>query len=159
MQPGLRCATLGRVEVCEERDPGHGGWLLLPAWGAHEATDLGGNADNNKVDPEGQTSTLPLFSYDNQSTTSSDLNIRIDINQAIPSYLNLKVSKIYNGWAWECTGNTDNNCVKVSISFQNIGKAVYSAGTQDLNIFVWGDFNGATVGQVDRNTTSESLAP
>ncbi len=127
--------------------------------GYFEATDLGGNADNNKVDPEGQTSTLPLFSYDNQSTTSSDLNIRIDINQAIPSYLNLKVSKIYNGWAWECTGNTDNNCVKVSISFQNIGKAVYSAGTQDLNIFVWGDFNGATVGQVDRNTTSESLAP
>ncbi len=78
-----------------------------------EATDLSGVADNTKVDPEGQTSTIPFFVYDNQSTSSSDLNILLDLNALLPSTLALKASKIYSGWAGTCTGNTDNNCARI----------------------------------------------
>ena len=116
-------------------------------------------SDQNKVDAEGQASNVYFFVYDNQSTGSNDLNITLDLNAALPASLKLKVSKIYEGWAWNCTGNTDTNCLEVSAVAANIGKATFVAGnTQDLNIFVWADFIAATVGSTDRNTTSTGVA-
>lgn len=81
-----------------------------------ETTDTTGNSDQDKVDAEGQTSTIPFFVYDNQSTTSNDLNILVDLNATLPTTLRLKMSKIYGGWAASCTGNTDTNCVQVDIN-------------------------------------------
>ncbi len=97
--------------------------------------------------------------YDNQSTSNSDLNILLDLNEALPATLFLKVSKTYDGWAGTCTGDTDTNCLNVSITATNIGEAVYSDGRQDLNIFIWGDFLAAAVGSTDRNVDSNSIAP
>ncbi|MDD5148556.1 MAG: hypothetical protein PHH08_03775, partial [Candidatus ainarchaeum sp.] len=128
--------------------------------GYFETADLSGLADQNKVDAEGQTEEIPFFVYDNQSTSGSDLNITLDLNEALPASLHLKVSKIYTGWAWGCTGNTDSNCAEINTSAVNIGKAIYTTGqTQDLNIFIWGDFNGAVAGRTDKNAESTSIAP
>ncbi|MDD5163373.1 MAG: hypothetical protein PHD95_04155 [Candidatus ainarchaeum sp.] len=127
--------------------------------GYFETTDLSGLADQNKVDPEGQTSLIPFFVYDNQSTSSSDLNITLDLNEALSGTLHLKVSKIYEGWAWACTGNTDSNCAEATTTAANIGKAVFTTESQDLNIFIWGDFNSAVPGRTDKNASSTSIAP
>ena len=48
------------------------------------------------------------------------------------------------------------NCVNVTTTTTNIGKAVYSTGTQDLNIFVFGDFLNAGILNIDRNVTHTS---
>jgi len=125
--------------------------------GYFETTDLSGLADQLKVDPDGQTSTIPFFVYDNQSG-SNDMNFTLALDAPLPPTLKLKVSQIYGGWATSCTGDTKTNCVEVSTSATNIGKAVYSAGTQDLNIFIWADFVAAEVGSTDRNVTSTSIA-
>lgn len=119
-------------------------------------TDTNVLSDENKVNPEGQSTTVPFFVYDNQSTSSSDLNIYLDINASLPSSLRLKVSKIYEGWAYTCTGNTDTNCVQLTTSQQSVGKASYSAGSADLNLFIWGDFNAASVGTTDVNVDSNA---
>lgn len=122
-----------------------------------EPTDLVGLADQNKVDPEGQNSLTPFFVYDNQSTGENDMNFTLHLNSALPSTLKLKVSRSYNGWAATCTGDTSVNCVQIDTTPRNIGKAVYSTGTQDLNIFIFADFIGASVGTVDRNAISTSI--
>ncbi|GEM_PF-2811184 len=124
-----------------------------------ETTDISGNSDENKVNAQGQNSVIPFFVYDNQSTSSSDLNITLDLNASLPASLLLKVSKIFAGWAGSCTGNTDNNCLSVTTTAANAGKATYSTGSQDLNIFVWGDFVSAGAGSTDRNARSTSVAP
>lgn len=85
------------------------------------------------------------------------MNFTLDLNADLPASLKLKVSKIYDGWAASCTGDTETNCLEVSTSATNIGKAGYSGGTQDLNIFIWGDFVAAEVGSTDRNVTSTSI--
>ncbi|MEK6902925.1 MAG: hypothetical protein AABX02_05060, partial [archaeon] len=123
-----------------------------------ETTDLTGAASETKVNPEGQTTVIPFFIYDNQSTSSSDLNILLDLNAALPASLELNVSKYYDGWNATCTGNTDTNCLLVSATQTNAGKAVYSTGTQDLNLFLWGDFIAASVGNVDRNVDSNAVS-
>ncbi|MEK6941560.1 MAG: hypothetical protein AABW85_01755 [archaeon] len=126
--------------------------------GYFETTDLSGPADQNKVDAEGQTSTIPFFIYDNQSTASSDINFTLDLNAALPSALALKVSKTYTGWsgAGSCQ-DIDANCVDVTTASKNIGKATYTGGTQDFNIWVFGDFIGAGTGSTDRNVTHTSV--
>lgn len=121
-------------------------------------TDLSGLSDENQVNPEGQSQSQPFFVYDNQSTSSSDLNILFDLNGSLPAAIQVKVSKTYFGYAGSCTGNTDTNCLLVSTTATNIGKATYSAGTQDLNIFIWTDFVSADVAQYDRNVDSNSIA-
>ncbi|VVB98950.1 MG2 domain protein [uncultured archaeon] len=127
--------------------------------GYFEPTDLTGPSDQNKVDPEGQTSNIYFFVYDNQSSINSDLNIDINLSAALPASLKLKASKIYAGWAGTCTGNTDTNCLNITTTATNLGKATYSAGTQDLNIFLWADFIAAAISSTDRNVTSTSKAP
>ncbi|MCR4368566.1 MAG: hypothetical protein NUV67_01525, partial [archaeon] len=127
--------------------------------GYFETTDLSGAADETKVDAQGQTTTTPLFVYDNQSTTSSDLNITMDLNVSLPATLKLKVSSAYSGWAASCNGNPADNCVEITTSAPSIGKALYTTGTQDLNIFLWADYVAATVGAIDRNVTSTGVSP
>jgi hypothetical protein len=127
--------------------------------GYFETTDLSGLADQNKVDAEGQTFEIPFFVYDNQSTSNLDLNITLDLNEALSGTLHLKVSKIYDGWAWACTGDTDSNCAEIRTTAVSIGKAVFTTESQDLNIFVWGDFNSAVPGLTDKNVDSTSIAP
>ncbi|MEM0360733.1 MAG: hypothetical protein QXK06_05350 [Candidatus Diapherotrites archaeon] len=124
--------------------------------GYFEPTDLSGLSDQTKVDPEGQTSSIPFFVYDNQSTGWNDINFSLHLNEALPSTLKLKVSKTYNGWASSCSGNTDVDCVEIDATPKNIGTAVYSTGSKDLNIFIFADFIGASVGSTDRNVTSTS---
>ncbi|HLC92731.1 MAG TPA: hypothetical protein VJH23_03415, partial [archaeon] len=52
---------------------------------------------------------------------------------------------------WEFGGT----CIDVNSGSQNVGKATYTAGTQDLNVFLWSDFIGAAQGlREDRNVTS-----
>jgi len=101
---------------------------------------------------------LIFFVYDNQSTSSSDINFTLDLNEALPSTLKLKVSQDVNGWsgAGVCQ-DIDANCVDVSTSAQNLGVATFTSGTQDLNIWVFGDFVGASQGNTDRNVTHTSL--
>jgi len=131
--------------------------------GYFETTDLSGNADQNKVFPEGQQygadGNVYFFVYDNQSTANNDINFTLDLNAALPSTLALKVAKDVNGWSGSgsCSG-IDSNCVNVTTTSTNIGKAVFSTGQMDLNIWVFGDFIGAAVGNVDRNVTHTSGA-
>ncbi|MDO8626851.1 MAG: hypothetical protein Q7K42_00155, partial [Candidatus Diapherotrites archaeon] len=114
-------------------------------------------ADQNKVNPEGQTSSIPFFVYDNQSSSSTDLNISLDLNASLPDTLKLKVATTYGGWNWTCSGDTSANCLLIGTATDlNIGKATYTAGTKDLNIFIWADFISALVGSTDRNVTSTS---
>jgi len=127
--------------------------------GYFETTDLTGFADQTKVDPEGQTSSIYLFVYDNQSTTSSDLNITLDLNAALPATLKLKVSQAYTGWSSVCSGASDVNCVEITTSAPSIGKATYSTGTKDLNMFLWADFVTAGVLTESRDVNSASVSP
>ena len=125
--------------------------------GYFESTDTSGVADQNKVDAEGQTATIPFFVYDNQSTAATDFNIIMDLNASLPASLQLKVARFYANWNLVCSdqNNSDGNCVLIDTSLQkSIGKAFYTTGVQDLNIFVWGDFIAAPLGSVDRNADS-----
>jgi len=131
--------------------------------GYFETTDLAGLADQTEVDAQGQvsdggTSDVAFIIYDNQSTASNDMNFDIDLNAALPATLKLKVSHIYNGWKASCSGNAQTGCINVTDTPTNIGTAVYSAGTMDLNLFIWGDFVGAGVGNTDRNFYSAGKA-
>ncbi|MEM4598448.1 MAG: hypothetical protein QW400_02045 [Candidatus Diapherotrites archaeon] len=85
------------------------------------------------------------------------MNFTLHLTSALPSTLKLKVSKSYDGWAETCSGNTDVDCVEIDTTPRNIGTAIYSEGTQDLNIFIFADFVGAGVGVVDRNAISTSI--
>jgi hypothetical protein len=148
--PSSSCsADLGNQEGND--GPCHRAWF--------EATDVIGLTDENQVQADGQSNGIPFLQYDNQSSTNSDLNILLDLNASLPTTLILKVSQIFTGWAGTCTGNTDTNCLRVTTTPTSAGKALYSAGTQDLNLYVWGDFNGATTGRVDRNVDSNSVSP
>ncbi|HLC93245.1 MAG TPA: hypothetical protein VJH23_06080, partial [archaeon] len=73
--------------------------------GYFEASASGGTADANGVNPEGQTSTIPFFVYDNQSTEANDLNISLDLNAVLPSTLKLKAGMLYDGWAPVCSAS------------------------------------------------------
>jgi hypothetical protein len=123
-----------------------------------ETTDTTGAADQNKVDPEGQSSTVPFLSYDNQSSSLSDLNIYLDLNASLPSTLQMKVSQQYGGWSGTCTGNPILDCLLLSTTAANAGRAYYSAGSQDLNLFIWGDFVSTGTGRVDINVDSNALS-
>ncbi|MDO8537587.1 MAG: hypothetical protein Q7S21_01760 [archaeon] len=125
--------------------------------GYFEATDLTGTADENQVNPEGQTSSIPLFVYDNQSTSSNDLNIALDLNAALPATLRLKAAQASNRYGGDCSGFPDTNCVQITDNNESIGKATFTAGTQDLNVWLWGDFVAATGdSREDRNVLSTS---
>lgn len=123
-----------------------------------EATDTNGSTDENQVAPEGQSSPVPFFMYDNQSSTSSDLNITLDFNQALPADLRLKASVVSTGYQAACSGNTAVGCILLSTTAQNVGKATYSAGTQDLNVWFWGDFVSSSVGRDDINVDSNGVS-
>lgn len=123
-----------------------------------ESSDLNGLADANQMQPEGQStsSTIPFFSFDNQSTSSSDLNILLDLNAALPGSLVLKVSTSSSGYQGACAG-LPSGCLVLSSSQQNIGKATYSSNAQDLNVYFWADFISASPGAVDRNVDSNGV--
>ncbi len=122
--------------------------------GYFESTDLNGLSTIFQVEPEGQSQTIPFLVYDNQSTTSTDFNILLELNNSLnPSYV-IKASKIYAGYDSTCTGDTDTNCVQISTISKSVGIVPYSSGTQDLNIFIWADFTAASAGMVDVNVNS-----
>lgn len=125
-----------------------------------ETTDTTGTSDENQVVPEGQTASQPFFMYDNQSTTSTDFNFVLDLNEALPSYLVLKASNITGGYEAACGGNPATGCVLIPTAptTQSVGRATYTTGAQDLNVFFWVDFVAATVGDVDRNVDSNVTA-
>ncbi|MDO8627449.1 MAG: hypothetical protein Q7K42_03210, partial [Candidatus Diapherotrites archaeon] len=126
--------------------------------GYFEATDLTGTADQNEINPEGQTAGIPLFVYDNQSSTSSDLNIALDLNAALPSTLRLKAAQASNRYFGNCSGHTDSNCVQITDSNENIGKATFTSGSQDLNVWLWADFVAAAGNlREDRNVASTTF--
>lgn len=127
--------------------------------GYFEATDLTGTADENQVNPEGQTSTIPFFVYDNQSTSSSDLNISLDLNAVLPAAFRFKAAQANANYAGSCTGAMATNCLDISLNpaDKNVGKATYTTGTLDLNIWLWADFVAAAGGaSEDRNAVSTS---
>ncbi|MEK6821003.1 MAG: hypothetical protein AABY11_01215, partial [archaeon] len=123
-----------------------------------EATELSGATDQNKVNPEGQSEGVPFLLYDNQSTSSSDINILLDLNESLPATHVVKVSVSYSGWYGTCSGNTDGNCLTLGTTAANAGKAFYSAGTQDLNLFIWTDFVNGSISEIDRNLDSNSIS-
>ncbi len=127
--------------------------------GYFETTDLAGLADETKVDAQGQTSAVYFFVYDNQSTNSDDLNITLDLNAALPASLELKASQVYGGWEASCSGVPETGCIDVTTTATSVGTATYSAGSQDLNIFLWADFIAAAVGSEDRNVLSTGVSP
>jgi hypothetical protein len=125
-----------------------------------EATDTNGPADSNQIAPEGQSASQPFFVYDNQSTSATDFNIILDLNQSLPSSLVLKASNITGGYQAGCGGNPALGCVSIPAapSTQSVGRATYTTGTRDLNIFFWADFIAAAVGNEDRNVDSNTVA-
>lgn len=135
-----------------------GGSACQRAW--IETTDLTGVADENQIQPEGQStaSSTPFFFFDNQSSTSSDLNILLDLNASFPSSLVLKASTSTSGYQGQCTG-VPSGCKVLATTASSIGKATYTAATQDLNVYFWGDFISAGGGETDRNVDSNSVSP
>lgn len=125
-----------------------------------EATDTTGVADSNQIAPEGQSASQPFFVYDNQSSSATDFNIILDLNESLPSSLVLKASNIVGGYEAGCGGNPASGCVAIPAapSTQSVGRASYTAGTFDLNIFFWADFIAAAVGNEDRNVDSNTVA-
>jgi hypothetical protein len=115
-----------------------------------ESTDTSGPSDSNQIAPEGQSAAVPFFVIDNQSTTSSDFNIFLDLNASLPASLVLKAGTASSSYQGQCSG-VPSGCKVLDTTATSIGKAVYSAGSQDLNIWFWGDFIAASVGDVDRN--------
>ncbi|QQR93050.1 MAG: hypothetical protein IPJ89_02300 [Candidatus Iainarchaeum archaeon] len=125
-----------------------------------ESTDTSGVADQNAVAPDGQSTTIPFFVYDNQSTTQSDINIYLDLNVALPSTLRLKTSQYSDNWRPTCLQDTRNHCLSVSTTSVSVGRAHYTAGAQDLNLYFWGDFIGQSLNtRVDRNVDSNAVDP
>ncbi len=134
-----------------------GGSACERAW--IESTDLSGVSDANQIEPEGQSagSAIPFFAFDNQSTSSSDFNIYLDLNQAYSSYYVLKASTSTSGYQGQCLG-VPAGCITLTTSFVNVGRASYSTGGADLNVYFWGDFVSAPVAQEDRNVDSNAVA-
>ena len=131
--------------------------------GYFETTDIVELADETKVDAQGQASVappsdVPFFVFDNQSSTSSDFNITLDLNAALPGTLELKASNFWNGWEATCGDAPSTGCVDVTTLAPSAGKAVWSAGTLDLNIFLWADFTAAGFLTEDRIVTAVSVA-
>ena len=124
--------------------------------GYFEPTDLDGNSDQTKVDPEGQTSTIPFFIYDNQSTTSSDLNVYMDLNSALPPTFVLKASKVYTGWSYSCSGNTDTNCVQVDVNGTGVRELT---PLEDLFIFCPGGCIGGVNSRIYMKFDIRSISP
>ncbi|MDZ4256957.1 MAG: hypothetical protein U1C71_05070, partial [archaeon] len=123
---------------------------------------VGATSDTQtQVQPEGQDvdNTISFFVLDNQSTTSSDFNVFLDLNAALPGTIVFKASNSKSGYQSTCSGNPANNCVTLSTTKKSVGTAIYSAGTQDLNIFFWADFTSAPDGNVDRNVGSTAQSP
>ncbi|MEM4326899.1 MAG: hypothetical protein QXZ13_01880, partial [Candidatus Diapherotrites archaeon] len=128
--------------------------------GYFEATDLQGYADENQVSPQGQTTEIPFFIIDNQSTTSSDFNITMELNAILPPTIVLKISNKSIGYHGTCSNVPDNNCVIITNSPKNAGKVFYSPGIQDLNVWFWSDFINALGGLYeDRNLTTTGINP
>jgi hypothetical protein len=152
--------------------------IFLPAFGctqgegsyANNATgtcdkcffDGNGSYNQNKVACQGQVDTAAgpsFFFFDNQSSSSTPLTWKMDLNAALPATLKLKMSQAFNGWQGTCTAgaNPSSGCVDVNDSSQaQLGSSI--AVAVDLNAWAWADFVGVTAGSVDRNATSESLA-
>jgi len=122
-----------------------------------EPTDLTGVSTETEVDPYGQTSTLAFIVVDNQSSSSSDFNMSIDLNENAPSeagwFIKLKLSTITGGWESTCSENALTGCILVDDSNKNIGTINYSASTQDKNLFFWSDFQSVNISSYDRNGT------
>lgn len=147
---GTCSADLGNQEGAD--GPCHRAWI--------ETTDTIGTADQNRVSPDGQNDATPFFVYDNQSTTQSDINIYLDFNAALPSTLRLKASQYSNNWYPVCQQDTRHHCLLISTTSTSAGRAHYTSGTQDLNLYFWGDFVGqATNSRVDRNVDSNGVNP
>ena len=115
---------------------------------------LASSAYQQKVDPEGQSSSVPFFVFDNQSSTLSDFNMVLDLNASLPSTISLKAALDYSRWFLTCTNSPSDNCVLLSDDNVSMGKLKYSSGSLDLNVWFWGDFVGASDGNVDRNVSS-----
>lgn len=124
--------------------------------GYFEPTDLDGNSDQAKVDAEGQTSSIPFFVYDNQSTTSSDLNIYLDLNDGLPPTFVLKASKVYGGWSYSCSGNTDTNCVQIDVNGTGIRHVPL---LEDVHVFCPGGCVGGVHGRIFMKFDIRSISP
>jgi hypothetical protein len=130
-----------------------GGTTCQRAW-IEPVLDLNGLTTETGVAPEGQSvvdGSIPFFWVDNQSTTSTSFTILLDLNQAYPAEYTLKASQLYSGWQSSCSGNPATGCIQLSTTPTSVGTATYSAGTNDLGVFFFGDFTSAGVGRVDRN--------
>ena len=152
--------------------------IFLPAFGctqgegsyANNATgtcdkcffDGNGSYNQNKIACQGQVDAAAgpsFFFFDNQSSSSTPLTWKMDLNAALPATLKLKMSQAFNGWQGTCTAgaNPTSGCVDVNAASQaQLGSSI--AVAVDLNAWAWADFVGVTAGSVDRNATSESLA-
>lgn len=128
-----------------------GGGCSACTYAYFEATELQGLTDENQLNPYGQTSTIAFMVIDNQSTTSTDFNVSIDLNENVPSTIVLKVSTITGGYEAGCSENAETGCIKVDDANKNITTVPYSASTQDKNLFFWSDFVQADVSSTDRN--------
>lgn len=91
-----------------------------------------------KIDAQGQTSSIPFFVYDNQSTAENDMNITMDLNAALGSNLKLKAAQAYGGYASFCSGNAKTGCVQIDKN----GSYDFYASTplEDVDIY----FNSAS---------------
>lgn len=116
--------------------------------------------DENQVACQGQIDEAggpSFFFFDNQSSTSNDLDWEIDLNAALPSTLKLKMSQANDGWQAICTAGAapSSGCVDVNNDSKAlIGNSI--AVATDLNAWAWADFIGVSAGSVDRNTTHYS---
>ncbi|MBM3281802.1 MAG: hypothetical protein FJY86_00475 [Candidatus Diapherotrites archaeon] len=130
-----------------------GGTTCQRAW-IEPLVDLNGTTTETGLVPEGQSTidaTSPFFRIDNQSTSSTSFTILLDLNQAYPAEYTLKASQLFSGWESTCSGTPSTGCITLTTTPTSVGTATYSAGTNDLSIFFFGDFSSANAGRVDRN--------
>lgn len=117
-----------------------------------------GLQDENQVACQGQVDSAAgpsFFYFDNQSTSSTDLDWKMDLNSALPAYLKLKMSQAHDGWEAICSGNPTSGCVDVNATENaRIGSSI--SVSVDLNGWAWADFIGASASTVDRNATHYS---
>ncbi len=119
-----------------------------------------GLVDENQVACQGQVDEAggpSFFFFDNQSSSSTNLDWEIDLNAALPSTLKLKMSQANDGWQAICTAGAapSSGCVDVNNDSRAlIGNSI--AVATDLNAWTWADFIGVSAGSVDRNTTHYS---